>query len=116
MDLLFFKLQKLYRCAILNDECNNNTITGAIGLNDYFLSFYCISEIINFKRDMRNFLNEIGQIAIHPVSHPLNSIGIGLVIRTIKIKSLNINFILPRCLRRYTGMMIFHGLTFSFQL
>lgn len=82
-------------------------------MNDDFFAFDRFREVVDFKRDMRNLLDDPGQGAIVAVSHPLNAERIGFVIGAVNIQRFQVDLPFPGNSGRNAHVIVFHRFDFT---
>ena len=102
-------LHQFNRSPIDFDKCYNDAIAWAVGLNDNVLTNECAFKVINLESDMGNQLDQIGIWSVFPISLPLNSEWVILVIRYGHFQTRKINLTLKVRVCRDTDMIEFHS-------
>jgi len=69
------KLKKLYRCVVVHDERDRNTLCRAVGFYEYLLSGDCHLNVVHHKGDVRDSLDQFWQRTVRIKLHPFNTIG-----------------------------------------
>jgi len=102
-------LHQFYRSPIDLYKCYDDTIAWAVRLNDDVLTNERAVKVINLKSDMGNQLDQIGIWSVFPISLPLNSEWIVLVIRygNLQMRKINLTLKVRGC--RDTNMIEFHS-------
>ncbi len=106
----FDVLHQFYRSPIDLNKSYDDAIAWAIRLNYDVLANECAVKVINLESNMGNQLDQIGIWSVFPISLPLNSEWIILVIRYGYLQMRKINLALKVRGCRDADMIEFHSI------